>query len=175
MSGYGVSLLTGSAWLGVLAAGGCGLLMGLLHGVLCSLAKVNDIAVGIALMLFGTGLAFFLGKPLIQPQAPMLPSLDLGAWSDSAQLQSALRINVLLPLGLLLAVLLHWGLRASRWGLALRLVGDNAAAARALGYPVVPIRIGATAAGGFLAGVGGAFLSLYTPAAGMKVCPAGRA
>ena len=163
MSGYGVSLLTGSPWLGVLAAGCCGLLMGLLHGLLCSLAKVNDIAVGIALMLFGTGLAFFLGKPLIQPQAPMLPSLDLGAWSDSAQLQSALRINVLLPLGLLLAILLHWGFRASRWGLALRLVGDNAAAARALGYPVVPIRIGATAVGGFLAGVGGAFLSLYYP------------
>lgn len=163
MSGYGVSYLTGSPWLGVLAAGGCGVILGLLHGFLCSLPKVNDIAVGIALMLFGTGLAFFLGKPLIQPQAPMLPSLELGAWSSDPQLRSTLRINMLLPLGLLLAYALHWGFRSTRWGLALRLVGDNAAAARALGYPVVPIRIAATAAGAFLAGVGGAFLSLYYP------------
>lgn len=163
MSAYGVSLVSGSPWLGVLAAGLCGLLMGLLHGGLCSLPKVNDIAVGIALMLFGTGLAFFLGKPLIQPQAPMLPSLELGGWSGSPHVQSALRINLLLPLGLILAGVLAWAFRASRWGLALRLVGDNAAAARALGYAVVPIRIAATAAGGFLAGVGGAFLSLYYP------------
>lgn len=163
MSGYGVSYLSGSPWLGILAAGACGLLLGLLHGALCSLPKVNDIAVGIALMLFGTGLAFFLGKPLIQPQAPMLPSLDLGAWSANPQVQSALRINVLLLLGIALAFLLHWAMASTRWGLVLRLVGDNATAARALGYPVVPIRIGATAAGGFLAGVGGAFLSLYYP------------
>lgn len=163
MSGYGVSYLSGSPWLGILAAGGCGLLLGLLHGFLCSLPRVNDIAVGIALMLFGTGLAFFLGKPLIQPQASMLPSIDLGGWSSSSQVQSALRINVLLPIGLALALLLHWGFRGTRWGLVLRLVGDNAAAARALGYPVIPIRIGATAAGGFLAGIGGAFLSLYYP------------
>ena len=38
-------------------------------------ARVNDVATGIALMLFGTGLAFYLGKPLIQPQAPQLPAI----------------------------------------------------------------------------------------------------
>ena len=37
---------------------------------LCNLPRVNDIAVGIGLMLFGTGLAFFLGKPYVQPKAP---------------------------------------------------------------------------------------------------------
>ena len=63
MSGFGVAYLTGSPWLGVLAAGLVGVLLGALHGWLCSLPRVNDVAVGIALMLFGTGLAFFLGKP----------------------------------------------------------------------------------------------------------------
>ena len=43
------------------------------HGYICKLPKVNDIAIGIAMMLFGTGLAFFFGKPFIQPQAPHLP------------------------------------------------------------------------------------------------------
>ena len=75
MSGYGTAYLTGSPWLGVLVAGITGSLFGALHAGLCSLPKVNDIAVGIALMLFGTGLAFYLGKPLIQPQAPTLPAI----------------------------------------------------------------------------------------------------
>ena len=47
---------------------GCsGLVLGALHGYICKLPKVNDIAVGIAIMSFGTGLAFFFGKPYIQP------------------------------------------------------------------------------------------------------------
>src|SRR3984893_18468539 len=73
MSGYGISYLTGSPWLGVLAAGATGAAMGALHASICGLPRVNDIAVGIALMLFGTGLAFYLGKPLIEPTAPRLP------------------------------------------------------------------------------------------------------
>ena len=84
MSGYGISYLTGSPWLGVLAAGVAGALLGALHAGICSLPRVNDIAVGIALMLFGTGLAFYLGKPLIEPTAPRLPAIDFGWWSDIA-------------------------------------------------------------------------------------------
>src|ERR1700692_183475 len=54
MSAYGVSYLSGSPWLSGVAAGVVGALLGSLHGLLCGLAKVNDIAVGIALMLIGT-------------------------------------------------------------------------------------------------------------------------
>ncbi|NUU01066.1 ABC transporter permease [Herbaspirillum robiniae] len=163
MTGYAASFYSGSAWLGVLAAGGSGLLLGTLHGLVCSLPRVNDIAFGIALMLLGTGLAFFLGKPFIQPQAPMLPSIDLGAWSANERLHHALQINALFFVGVALALLLQWSLSATRWGLALRLVGDHAETARALGYRLNATRIAATAAGGFLAAVGGAYLSLYYP------------
>ena len=93
MSAYGISYLTGSPWLGVLAAGVTGALLGALHAGICSLPRVNDVAVGIALMLFGTGLAFYLGKPLIEPTAPRLPAIDFGWWSDIAQVRAALRIN----------------------------------------------------------------------------------
>jgi simple sugar transport system permease protein len=163
MTAFGASYLSGSPWVGVLAAAVAGALLATLHGLLCSLPRVNDIATGIALMLLGMGLAFYLGKPLIQPQAPQLPALSLGGWSDSPAVRSALEINALLPLGLLMAVLLWWAFANTRLGLLVRLAGDSANATRALGYSVSGIRIAATAAGGFIAGLGGASLTLFYP------------
>jgi simple sugar transport system permease protein len=163
MSGYAVSYLTGSPWAGVLVAGCAGMAFGALHAGLCSLPRVNDIAVGIALMLFGTGLAFFLGKPFVQPQAPILPAVDFGWWADSPQVRAALRINVLFLIGVALAPLILWGLKSTRPGLIVRIAGDSADAARAMGYSPDRVRLAATVAGGFLAGVGGSFLSLYYP------------
>jgi simple sugar transport system permease protein len=163
MSGYATSYLTGSPFLGVLAAGVAGALLGALHAAICSLPKVNDIALGIALMLFGTGLAFYLGKPLIEPTAPRLPAIDFGWWSDIPQVKAALQINVLFLIGVALAPLLVWAFRSTRWGLVLRTAGESADAALAMGYSVNLIRLRATMTGGFLAGVGGSFLSLFYP------------
>jgi simple sugar transport system permease protein len=163
MAGFGGSYLTGNVWLGVLLAGVVGAMLAMLHGLLCSLPRVNDIATGIALMLLGSGLAFYLGKPLIQPQAPQIPSIDLGSWSDSQQVQAALRINALFPIGVVLAVLMAWAFANTRWGLIVRMAGDSSDAARALGYSVNTVRVLATTVGGFIAGMGGASLSLYYP------------
>ncbi|AUX44030.1 ABC transporter permease [Sorangium cellulosum] len=163
MGGYGVSYLTGSAWLGVLAAGAVGAALGALHAFLCSKPRVNDIAVGIALMLFGVGLAFFLGKPLIRPTAPRLPAISLGFFSDLPQVRSALEVNALFLVGAALAPALLWMLDRTRFGLVLRTVGESADAARAMGVDVNLVRRRATMAGGFLAGVGGSYLSLFYP------------
>ena len=163
VAAFGGSYLSGSPWIGVLAAATVGALLALLHGLLCSLPRVNDVATGIALMLFGTGLAFYLGKPLIQPQATQLPGIPLGGWSDSTVVQAALLVNPLLPLGILLAVAMYWAFARTRWGLLVRLAGDSASATKALGYSVNGIRIAATAAGGAIAGLGGASLTLFYP------------
>lgn len=163
MGAYATAYLSGSPWLGVLAAGVVGAGLGALHASICGLPRVNDIAVGIALMLFGTGLAFYLGKPLIEPSAPILPSLEFGWWSDVPQLRAALKINVLFLIGIALAPLLLWALNTTRWGLILRTAGESADAAAAMGYSVNAIRLRATMAGGFLSGIGGSFLSLVYP------------
>jgi simple sugar transport system permease protein len=163
MTGYAASFLSGSPWAGVLAAGGAGLVLGCLHGLVCSLPRVSDIAFGIALMLIGTGLAFYLGKPFIEPQAPMLASLHLGDAFASPQVREALHVNPLFAIGVVLAFALQWGLRHTRWGVVLRLVGENAESARAMGYPITRVRVAATAVGGMFAGVGGAYLSLVYP------------
>jgi simple sugar transport system permease protein len=163
MASFAGSHASGSPWLGVLCGATAGGLLSLLHGLVCSLRRVNDVAVGIALMLLGIGLAFALGKPLIQPQAAQIPSIPLGGWSADPAVRAALQINALFPIGIVLALILAWAFSGTRWGLVLRMVGDSADAARALGTSTSRVRVVATTAGGFIAGLGGASLSLYYP------------
>jgi len=163
MSAYAVAVMTQSPWLGVLAAMAAGSVFGLVHGFICRFPKVNDIAIGIAMMQFGLGLAFFLGKSFIQPIAPKLPAISFGGWSSIPQVQSALNINVLFILGIGLTFLIAWMLKSTRWGLILRVVGDSSDAARAMGINPDYVRLLATAVGGAFAAVGGAYLSLYYP------------
>ena len=163
MASFGGAYLSGSPWIGVLAGAVAGGLLALLHGLLCSLEGVNDVATGIALMLLGTGLAFYLGKPLIQPQAPQIPAIELANWSDSPAVRAALQVNALLPIGIILALVLWWAFARTRAGLLVRMAGDSANATRALGYSVPGIRIAATMAGGMIAGLGGASLTLFYP------------
>jgi simple sugar transport system permease protein len=77
--------------------------------------------------------------------------------------QAALKINALFPIGVVLALLMGWAFMNTRRGLVVRMVGDSSDAARALGTSVNGVRIAATTAGGFIAGLGGASLSLYYP------------
>lgn len=163
MTAYAVAVMTNSPWLGVLAAMATGAVFGLVHGWICKWPKVNDIAIGIAMMQFGLGLAFFLGKPFIQPAAPHLPAIPLGFWSSLPQIQAALNINVLFLLGAALAFLLWWAFKNTRVGLVLRVVGDSTDAARAMGINPDRVRLLATAAGGSLAAIGGAICRSIIP------------
>lgn len=170
MSAYGVSFLTQDAlgpfwapWFGVLAAGLAGMVLGAIHGWLAQQPRVNDVAVGIAMIIFGSGMAFFLGKPFIQPQAPQLFTFQWGAWSSMPAVQAALKVSPLFILGVAIAPLMQWFFRATRWGLYIRAVGDSPDAARAMGISIFKVRFLSIMAGSFLAGIGGACLSLYFP------------
>ncbi len=163
MTAYAVSYLTKSPWLGVFAAGMSGVVLGLIHAWLSQRPKVSDIAVGIAMIIFGSGIAFFFGKPFIQPKAEQLPLFDLGTWSSYPQVQEALRVSPLLLIGIAIAPLMQWFFSSTRWGLYVRAVGDSPSAARAMGISVVGVRTWAIVSGSFLAGIGGASLSLYYP------------
>lgn len=171
MTGFGVSFLSTkyglspdlAPWLGVLAAGVIGAWMGAMHAVICNRPRVNSVAVGIAMMVFGVGLAAYIGTMLVKPKAPRLPDIDFGWWSDDSNVRDTLRINALFLVGVALAPLLAWMLNSSRWGMLIRVAGESEEAAAALGYSVDRIRLLATTAGGVLAGIGGSFLSLYYP------------
>ena len=163
MVAYATSYRTGNPWAGVLAGAAAGALLGGLHGLVCALPTVNDVAMGSAILRAGDGIAFFFGKPYGQPSAPGLPGIPLAAWSSVPQLRSALVISPLFILGVLVAFAMAWMFRTTRVGLRLRIVGDSADAARALGLDINRTRLIATMAGSALAGVGGAFLSLVYP------------
>jgi simple sugar transport system permease protein len=163
MSGYAISYKTGSPWIGVLAGGCAGMILGLIHAWLVLRPNVNDVAVGIAMIIFGGGFAFFLGKPFIQPVAPQLPSIDLGNWSVDPAVRAALKICPLFFAGVALAFGMHWFFRSTRWGMFVRAVGDQPGAARAMGISVWKVRTVSIVCGSFLAGIGGAYLSLFYP------------
>ena len=136
-----------------------------MHGSICSLPRVNDVAVGIAMMLFGIGIAFFFGKPYIQPTAPRLPSIPLGFWTDNPQLAERAAGQP--------AVLRRHRRRRSliAWAFAQHALGTDRPHGRrqrrrgARDGHVGRLAFGSSRppVGGFLAGVGGAFLSLYYP------------
>ncbi len=170
MSAYAISFLTEgivgpavSPWLGVLMAGGAGMFLGSIHGWLSQQPRVNDVAVGIAMIIFGSGLAYFLGKPFIQPQAPQLQTINVGGWSSLPQVQSALQISPLLLLGIAVVPFMNWFFKSTRWGLYVRAVGDSPNSARAMGISIFKVRMASIVVGSFLAGIGGACLSLYYP------------
>jgi general nucleoside transport system permease protein len=163
MSAYAISYLTGSPWLGVLAAGLAGVFLGAIHGWLSQQYRVNDVAVGIAMIIFGSGLAFFFGKPFIQPSAPQLPTLNLTGGNMPPAVEAALQISPLFLLGLAVAPAMKWFFQSTRWGLYIRAVGDSPDAARAMGVSIFRVRMLSVMAGSFLAGIGGASLSLYYP------------
>jgi simple sugar transport system permease protein len=163
MTAFAISDITGSPWLGVLAAAAVGLVLGAIHAWLTQQPAVNDVAAGIAMILFGSGLAFFFGKRFVAPMAPQLPLVGLGAWSHTPAVESALRISPLFFIGVAASFALHWVFTRTRWGLKVRAAGDDPQAALALGINVNSVRFIAITLGGALAAVGGAHLTLYFP------------
>jgi ABC-type uncharacterized transport system permease subunit len=147
MTAFAVSDRSGSAWMGAIAAAIVAAALGLLHGALTELPGVNDIAAGIAMIIFGSGLAFFFGKQFVAPMAPQLPVLDLGSGIANTAVHAALRVSPLFFLGIGAALLLHYLFERTRWGL----------------ISVRRNRIVATSIGAALAGIGGSHLTLYFP------------
>ena len=62
-SSFAVAAATGSAWLGVLVAAVAGVVLNLLFGILVVHRRANQLASGLVLMSFATGVSALVGKP----------------------------------------------------------------------------------------------------------------
>jgi general nucleoside transport system permease protein len=161
ITGFMTAVATGSPTLGFVgaAAGGAGL--ALLFGLLTQVLLSNQVATGLALTLFGVGLAALLGQGYVGVRAPPMGDLLLGPLADMPVLGPILfRHDAMVYVGLLICAVTWAFLTKTRAGLTLRAVGENHDAAHALGYNVIRIRMAAILFGGACAGLGGAYLSL---------------
>jgi len=154
---------TSNPYLGLLAALGVGLALGLVFAFVTVQIRANQVLCGLALTLLGTGLAAALGKPysgtpvpaLFGPvPLPYLSRIPVLGPAFFAQNILVYVIYLVLPVGL------HYLLFRTRHGLHLRAVGENPAAADAAGIPVQRIRFCYVAAGAALAAAAGAYLTL---------------
>lgn len=168
--GFAAAASTGNPLLSVLAAGLAGLLGALIYAFITVTLQGNQTVTGLVLSIFGGGVAGLLGRNLsgialsenitrfFSPRAvPVLsgiPVIGPMLFRQSPYVMAA-------PVAALLA---YAYLRWTAAGLNTRMVGENPAAADASGVNVTLVKYGNILAGGFLCGVGGAFLSLvYVP------------
>ena len=159
---------TGDPWLGVLTAGGTGAIMAGLHGLVCLVFRGSQVVSGLALTILGVGLANFLGNAYNQTRIAYVPEkIALFAPLPIPGLREIPVIgpiffeqDALVYLAYLTVPLVWFVLMRTRFGLALRAVGENPRAVPSAGLSPVRLRWAGVLLGGFLAGVGGSYLSL---------------
>lgn len=159
--GFAISVKTGSPWIGLVAAMVGGALLSLIFAFLTQVLLSNQVATGLALTMFGLGFSALIGHSFNGIKPPSFPRLDIQALTDIPYVGPILlNHDYMVYISLFLVLAVWYFLKFTRGGLVLRAVGENHAAAHALGYKVVRIRILAIMFGGACAGLGGAYLSL---------------
>lgn len=158
---------TGSIWLGMLLGVILGAVLAGIHALLTVVLRANQIVSGLALVIFGTGLANFLGKPAEgRTVRTTIEAVHLGPLSDLPILGPVVfSQNVVTYTTILIALVSSWFLFRTRPGLEVRATGDDPATVDAQGLSVASIRIRYTLIGGALVGLGGSFHMLAMSAA----------
>lgn len=162
VSGFAVSLTTGSPWLGLLAALLAGMGAAALHAFVSVSLRANQVVSGLALTMLGLGVAGLFGRPFIgRPLPTRLVPVKLPLLGDIPIVGRLLfSQDPLFYLAIALGILLWFLLQRTRWGIEIRSVGENPAAAAVQGISVVRVRYLGVLVGGALAGMAGAHLSL---------------
>ncbi|MEL6958903.1 MAG: ABC transporter permease [Pseudomonadota bacterium] len=152
---------SGSPWLGFLVAALSGAGLAVIFAVLTQFLLSNQVATGLALTLFGLGLAALLGQGYLGIKAPTFPDWHIPLLGDIPVIGPIVfQHDPMVYVGLGLVAGVWYFLTRTRAGLVLRAVGENHEAAHGLGYNVRAVRFAAILFGGACAGLGGAYLSL---------------
>jgi simple sugar transport system permease protein len=166
MTGFLVTIKSGSLWFGVLAAALVGMLLALLMAFLAVYLGLSQHVSGLGITLFSTGLAMFVyrlhfGSPTVPPTVepfkqraiPILAKIPVLGQAFFVQYSLTYLAWLLIPL---VSILLY----KTKIGLRIRTVGENPFAADTVGVNVNLIRMLSLVAGGALMGIGGSFLTL---------------
>ena len=158
---------SGSIWLGLIVGSLVGALLAGVHAVLSVVLRANQIVAGLALVIFGTGLANFLGKPAEgKTVVTLIKPLSFGPLSNIPLVGPVIfQQDPITYASIVIAIVSSLYLFRSRPGLELRATGDDPATVDAQGLSVASIRIRYTLFGGLLVGLGGSWLMLAQSAA----------
>ncbi|WP_213452984.1 ABC transporter permease [Rhizomonospora bruguierae] len=166
-SGALVGTMSGSPWIGLVAAAAGGALISLLLAVFAIRYLVDQVVMGVVLNLLALGLTGFLYERLMQQdtkaynQPPHFPVWRIPLLSDLPVLGPALFTGtIFLFLAIALVVVIQLGLFRTRWGLRTRAVGEHPQAADTLGVRVLGLRYRNVLLAGAIAGIGGASYTL---------------
>jgi len=160
------TFIAGSSLAGLAMSAMSGAALALVVAIATARFRADHMVTGLAVNILALGLTSFLLRGLFKGQAPViqLPTLGTLPLPYLADLPIVGRILFQQPaltyLAFVLAVVLHVLLMRTRLGLTLRAVGENPSAAFAVGTNPARVRMWSIVAGGALAGLGGAVLSL---------------
>jgi simple sugar transport system permease protein len=161
LMGFVVEFHTENSFLAVLAAMLAGMAIASIFAFLTQILLTNQVATGLALTLFGLGIAAFIGRGYSEENIELISAIHIPFLSDLPIFGPLLfGYNPLVYLAIFMVFLVWWFLFKTKQGLILRAIGDNHDAAHAIGHNVIRYRVLAILFGGAMAGIGGSFLSL---------------
>ncbi len=163
--GFGAAFVTGSPYVGILAAIAAGAALSALFGFLTLTLVANQVATGLALTLLGLGLSGIIGESFVGLPGVKLGAIYIPVLTDIPFIGRILfGQDVLVYLSFLLTAGVAYVLFKTKTGLIIRAVGSSHQSAHALGYNVISVRYACVLFGGACSGLAGGFLSLaYTP------------
>jgi ABC-type uncharacterized transport system permease subunit len=160
IAGFATAVYTGNPWLAVLGAAAAGALSGLLFGFFALSLSANQVATGLALTIFGTGLSSLIGTAFVGRIVAPFGSVFPPELSRDPILKVIFGYSPVVYFAVIMVFVVGWFLKSTRSGLILRAVGENDLSAHSIGYSVIGVRYAAVAFGGAMAGIGGAYFSL---------------
>ena len=166
MTGFLITFVSGSLWVGVFAAAVVGMILGLLMAYLSVYLGLSQHVSGLGITLFATGLAMFIyrlrfGSPTVPPTVEPFKQIAVPLLSQIPILGPGLFTQYSLTyVAWLLVPILSILLYRTKMGLKIRTVGENPLAADTIGVNVNLTRTLCLVFGGALMGIGGAFLTL---------------
>jgi simple sugar transport system permease protein len=170
LAGFATAFNTGSLFLGLLMAMFVGAILSLLHAFLCITMRANQVVSGLAITMFGTGLANFLGQRLGPATnrfnltgmnlSSKFDNISIPLLSDIPIIGALFNVSILTYALYFLLPFAWFFMYKTKYGMVVRAVGENPKTAASMGISVSKIRYLYTTLGGVFAGLGGACLSL---------------
>ena len=161
LGGYAVTAQTGNPWLGVLGGALAGALLSLVHAVLVVSRRANQFASGLTLYFLALGVTALFGVSYVSQQINAFTPVPVPGLSEIPGIGPILfDHDPLVYIAYVAAPVIWWVLFRTRVGLLVRTAGERTEALEVHGYSVKAVRYCATVAGGALAGIGGAHISI---------------